>query len=107
MADDNRPFDSKLPECFVEEFGLPGRRPGPTARAVAVAEAGPIEDDDAMLGEEKVGDPARVPVGAGDRVAVDQQDRAALTAVAVVEPHTVHDDERPLRGVSAFRAARH
>src|SRR5208337_3408714 len=106
MADDHRPLDAKLLEGFVEQFGLPIRRPDPASRAVAVTEARPIEGDDPMLlGHQEVGDTARVPVGPGHGVAVDQHDRTAVAAVAVVKPDAVHLDERALRRMSALGTA--
>jgi hypothetical protein len=90
----------------VEQFGLLHRRPGPPARALAVAEAGAVEDDDAVCLEQLSGDAAGVVVVAGHGVAVDQDDRLPGAAVGVVQPDAVHLDEPALGRMLALRPAR-
>ena len=46
MADDDRALDAELLQGLVEQLGLLHRRPDAPARALAVAEAGAVEDDD-------------------------------------------------------------
>ena len=48
MTDHNRALDAELAQGVVEQFGLLGGGPEVPARALAVTEAGPIEDDHPM-----------------------------------------------------------
>ena len=86
--------------CWAAVHRLP-------ARALAVAEAGTIENDDPMALRQELSHPAGVPVVPAHRVAVDQHDGAALAPVGVVQPHAVHLQEGASGRVPALRPAGH
>jgi hypothetical protein len=106
VAHHRRALDPESLECLVEQLGLLHRRPGPPARALAVPEAGAVEDDDAVGFQQLSGDAAGVVVVAGHGVAVDQDDRLPGAAVGVVQPDAVHLDELALGRMLALRPAR-
>ena len=108
VADDHRALDAELAQGLVEQLGLLGSGPQMTARALAVAEAGTIEDDHPVAPQQEFGNSAGVPVVPAHCVAVDQHNGAALAPVAVVQPHAVHVHEGAPGGClrSARRAAR-
>src|SRR5215213_5146667 len=105
MADDDRPLDAELAQSLVEQLRLLGGGPQVPARALAVAEAGAIEDDHPMAPQQELSNSAGVPVVPTHRVAVDQHDRAALAPIAVVQPHAVHLHKGALGRVPAFSPA--
>jgi hypothetical protein len=97
-----RPYPQPL-KRRVDQVGLFGRLPKASARAVAVPEAGPIEDDDPIPSNQPLGDAAGVVVRPGDGVAVQQDDGPPRSSVAVVQPRAIHLEEGALGRVLALR----
>ena len=55
MADNHRSLDTELPERLAEQLGLLRGGPHAPARALAVSEAGSVEDDDRVPVQQEVG----------------------------------------------------
>ncbi len=106
MADDHRPPDVQGDKRLVQQIGLLRRGPGAPARALAVAEAGTVEHDDAVGPDQLVDDVAGVEVVSRDGVAVQQHHGVPGAPVGVVQPDAVHLDEPAFRRILTFRPAR-
>src|SRR4051794_22397884 len=96
VADDDRPLDPQSLQRLVEQLGLLHRRPHAPARALAMPEAGAVEDDDSVVPEQPLGHAAGIVIIARHGVAVYQDDGLAGTPVAVVQPNPVHLDKPAL-----------
>ena len=72
-----------------------------------MAEARPVEDDDPMGLQEDLGDTAGIVVLTRHHVTVNEDDRAAMPTVAVMQSNPVHLQKRTLGRVTLFCAARH
>jgi hypothetical protein len=103
MADHHRALDPQLPHRPVQQRRLLHRGPHPAARALAMAEARAVDDDDPVPFQQPLGQAAGVVVLAADRVAVDQQNGLALAAVGVVQADAIHRDEAALGRMPALR----
>ena len=109
MPDDDRPLHPEQVERLAQQRRLRRGRPDPAARPLAVAEAGPIEHDNAVIGGERVDDAAGRHLVGHRPDPVQQHDRrlAAVlrgATVEIVQAHAVHRDEISLRRVAAFGA---
>ena len=107
MAHHNGAHDPELLERLVQQVSLFVRRPNTSARALAVAEPGTVEDDDPVARLQDLRDATRVVVVSRDHVAVDENDGAALAAVAVMQSDAIHLHERALGGVPPLCTACH
>ena len=89
MTDKDGPLNPQLSECLMQQFGLRWRHPGAQTWALAIAEAGSVEDDDAVIREQALSDAARVVVIARYRVPVQQHHGWPITPVAVMQPDPI------------------
>jgi hypothetical protein len=94
-----------LRERGVEQLRLGCRRPEAIARPSAVAEAGTIERDHAVIARQAVEQAARLEVAFRDHVAVDQHDRGPFALLDDMQAHTV-DLEQGGRRPAGYRSAR-
>jgi hypothetical protein len=83
-------------------IGLRLRRPDHRARPLAVAEARPIERDDAVLLRGHIEEAARCEILHHAAIAVQQHERLALSALDIVQTHAVDFDEAAGRRIVAF-----
>src|SRR5204862_2747741 len=108
VADYYRLFDPEPGERRVEHLRLSRRRPEPIARSSAVAEAGTIERDDAVIARQAVEQAARLVVALRDHVAVDQHDRRPFAVLDDMQARSVDVEQaagRRLIALSSTRAA--
>ena len=91
VPNDNRPLNSELRKCFVQQFGLRSGHPEPTAGPFAVAEPGSVKDYNPIVPQQSLGHAASVVIITGDGITVKEQDGRPLTSIAVVQP-----ESRPL-----------
>ena len=104
VAENDRRRGVELDQRAVDQVGLRLRRPDRAAGPLAVAIARPVEDDHPVgLGRLR-DEPARLEVLDHAAVAVQQDQRLALPALDVVQPHPVDLEELAFRGIAALRA---
>lgn len=87
---------------MLDEFGLGIWRPYDVARPVAVAEAGPIEDDNPVVLGSKTDQTAGFEVLNHAAVAVQKNQRVTRASLNVVKPNTVDIQEAAGRRIVMF-----
>jgi hypothetical protein len=96
MTDDDRALDAQHIQCRADEVGLSRGCPHRETRAIAVAESGAVEGDDAVPSRPGGNQPADRHVGDGRSAAVQQNDRGTGTAgIDHMQAHAAHADEHP------------
>src|SRR6476661_3600988 len=102
MADNYRLFDAELGERRVEQFRLGRRRPEAIARPSAVAKAGTIKCDDAVIARQTIEQAARLVVALRDHVAVDQHDRRPFALLDNMQAHAFYREQAAGRRLVAL-----
>src|SRR6478609_48294 len=99
MSEHDRLLDAELRERILEEVGLGCRRPHHVAGPEAVAEAGTIEHDDAIVLGSEVDQAARLEILDHAAIAMEQHQGASGSALHVMQANSVDVDEPSLRWV--------
>jgi hypothetical protein len=107
MPHDHRAAHADPRQRLVDQLGLRLGAPESAMRAIAMAEARAIQDDDAMAALQQAH-----PVGDGEilchrAIAVQQDDDRTLALVQFMQPRAIHLDEAAARRIAPFGGARH
>ena len=93
MSENGGARNLKPLEGVLDEFGLGNRRPHHVARAIAVAEAGTVENDDTVISGGQIDQTAGFKILDHAAIAVKKNQRFARAPLDVVEPNAVDVEE--------------
>jgi hypothetical protein len=81
MADDRRRLDAELSERRMQQLRLRRRCPEAIAGPAAMAEARPVERENAVMASQAIEQAARLEIALRHGIAVDQDDGRALASL--------------------------
>jgi len=104
VADDDGPGNTQRLPGLDDQRRLPLGRPQRGSRPIAISEAGPVKGDDPVSFRHQRKDAARFPILHHRAIAVQQDQRAALPSLDIMEANAVDLDEAAFGRVGRLRA---
>jgi len=105
MPDNDRAMNGNFGQRSPQQGCLRVRGPDPSARAIAMAEAGPVERDYPVVFCQQIDKPAQREIASHRAISVQKDHRWAFTPIDVVQANTINLKAFAVRRVSALSSA--